>query len=162
MNYTESKENLDKIASKYNCAGDLIMRTAIQYIVEYGQNTFKDEKFVFEQLRQINDKHDAAEAEGKWLFMTRDFELAIFNCTKELAEINTYDLIIYMQKEMYWSNNEGGLDYRRIKEIAERLMYWVIDSPKYCENYNTFSNECNISDDELEALGFGYLIPDEE
>ena len=33
MSYTESKKVLDKIASKYGCNGDIIMRTAVQYIV---------------------------------------------------------------------------------------------------------------------------------
>lgn len=161
MNYIESKKELDKITSKYNCKGDIIMRTAIQYIVEYGRQTFKDEGFIEDQIKTINDRHDAAEAEGKWLIMTRDFELALFNCARELAEIDTYNLIIYMQKEMYWSN-EGGIDYGRLKEITARLMYWIIDSPDSCEDYDIFSNECDISDEELETLGFRYLIKEED
>lgn len=103
-NYVESKKVLDKIASKYGCKGDIIMRTAAQYIIEYGQYMFKDEDFIKDQIQQIEDKHRIAEEEGKHLWMTKDFELAIFNCARELADVNSYDLIIYMQKEMYWSN----------------------------------------------------------
>ena len=102
--YVESKKILDKIASKYGCKGDIIMRTATQYIVEYGQYMFNDEDFIKDQIQQIKDKHRIAEEEGKHLWVTKDFELAIFNCARELANINSYDLIIYMQKEMYWSN----------------------------------------------------------
>ena len=161
-NYVESKKALDKIASKYGCKGDIIMRTAVQYIVEYGQYTFNDEDFIKDQIQQIEDKHRIAEEEGKHLWMTKDFELAIFNCARELAEVNSYDLIIYMQKEMYWSN-EGGIDYGRLKQIATSIMDWIVcDSSDSSEDYNTFSNECKIEDDEIEELGFGYLIPEEE
>ena len=102
--YVDSKKILDTIASKYGCKGDIIMRTAIQYIVEYGQYMFNDEDFIKDQIQQIEDKHRIAEEEGKHLWVTKDFELAIFNCARELAEVDSYDLIIYMQKEMYWSN----------------------------------------------------------
>lgn len=162
MSYIESKKEINKIRSKYSCSGDIIMRTAIQYIVEYGQYMFKDEEFIKDQKQQVNDRHDIAEKEGKLLWITRDLELALIDCAIELAEINTYDLIIYMQKEMYWSN-EGGLDYKRAIKIAEKVMDWVVyASLDSSEDYDTFSNECGIEDDELEELGFGYMIPKEE
>ena len=161
-NYVESKKVLDKIASKYGCEGDVIMRTAVQYIVEYGQYMFNDEDFIKDQIQQIEDKHRIAEEEGKHLWIAKDFELAIFNCARELAEVNSYDLIIYMQKEMYWSN-EGGLDYKRAIELLK-------SSLEYLENYNNCNNEENyeafqdigLEDNEIEELGFGYLISEEE
>lgn len=160
--YVESKKALDKIASKYGCKGDIIMRAAAQYIVEYGQYMFKDEDFIKDQIQQIEDKHRISEEEGKHLWVTKDFELAIFNCARELAEVNSYDFIIYMQKEIYWSN-EGGLDYKR----AVRLLK---SSLEYLENYNNCNNKENyeafqdigLEDNEIEEFGFGYLISEEE
>ena len=76
-NYVESKKTLDKIASKYGCKGDIVMRTAAQYIVEYGQYMFNDEDFIKDQIQQIEDKHSVAESEGRHLWITKDFELAI-------------------------------------------------------------------------------------
>lgn len=160
-NYVESKKILDKIATKYGCKGDIIMRTAVQYIVEYGQYMFTDEDFIKDQLQQIEDKHKAAEAEGKWLWVSKDFELEIFNCARELAEVNSYDLIIYMQKEMYWSN-EGGLDYSRAIELLEKCMVWM-EEQKYNKSdaYEMFQS-CDFTDEELEQFRFGFLIPEEE
>lgn len=160
--YVESKKTLDKIASKYGCKGDIIMRTAAQYIIEYGQYMFKDEDFIKDQIQQIEDKHRIAEEEGKHLWVTKDFELAIFNCARELAEVNSYDLIIYMQKEIYWSN-EGGLDYKRVVQLLK-------SSLEYLENYNNCNNKENyeafqdigLEDNEIEEFGFGYLISEEE
>lgn len=161
-NYVESKKELDKIASKYGCKGDIIMRTAVQYIVEYGQYMFKDEDFIKDQLQQIEDKHRIADIEGKCLWITKDFELAIFNCARELAEVDSYDLIIYTQKEMFWSN-EGGLDYGRAIELLK-------SSLEYLEGYNNCNNRENyeafqdigLDDDEIIDFGFGYLISEEE
>lgn len=160
--YVESKKALDKIASKYGCKGDIIMRTAAQYIVEYGQYMFKDEDFIKDQIQQIKDKHRISEEEGKHLWVTKDFELAIFNCARELAEVNSYDFIIYMQKEIYWSN-EGGLDYKRAVQLLK-------SSLEYLENYNNCNNKENyeafqdigLEDNEIEEFGFGYLISEEE
>lgn len=160
--YVESKKILDKIASKYGCKGDIIMRTATQYIVEYGQYMFNDEDFIKDQIQQIEDKHRISEEEDKHLWVTKDFELAIFNCARELAEVNSYDLIIYMQKEMYWSN-EGGLDYKRAVQLLK-------SSLEYLENYNNCNNKENyeafqdigLEDNEIEEFGFGYLISEEE
>ena len=161
-NYVESKKALDKIASKYGCKGDIIMRTAAQYIVEYGQYMFNDEDFIKDQIQQIEDKHRISEEEGKHLWVTKDFELAIFNCARELAEVNSYDLIIYMQKEIYWSN-EGGLDYKRAVQLLK-------SSLEYLENYNNCNNKENyeafqdigLEDNEIEEFGFDYLISEEE
>ena len=162
MSYIESKKTLDKIASKYGCKGDIIMRTAAQYIIEYGQYMFKDEDFIKDQIQQIEDKHRISEEEGKHLWVTKDFELAIFNCARELAEVNSYDLIIYMQKEIYWSN-EGGLDYKRAVQLLK-------SSLEYLENYNNCNNKENyeafqdigLEDNEIEEFGFDYLISEEE
>ena len=108
MSYTESKKKLDSIRQKYGCKGEVLFRTAIQSVVEYGQYMFNDEEFIADQLRQIDDRHDIAEAQGKWLFMTRDFEKEIINCAKELANINTYDLLIYIQREVWLGGGEIG------------------------------------------------------
>ena len=161
-NYVESKKELDKIASKYGCKGDIIMRTAVQYIVEYGQYMFNDQDFIDDQIQQINDKHKDAEAEGKHLWITKDFELAILNCARELAEVNSYDLIIYMQKEMFWSEHEGGLDYKNMKHRLIECMSWMEQQEDDNRIMYDIFNECSLSDNELELLGFEYLIPEEE
>ena len=161
-NYVDNKKALDKIREDFGCKGDIIFRTAIQYIVEYGQQTFKNYDFVMNQMAEINGRHDEAEADGKTLFVSRDFEKAIIECAEALSKINAYDLIIYMQKEMYWST-EGGIDYKRATQLLE-------SSLEYLENYNNCNNEENyeafqdigLEDNEIEELGFGYLISEEK
>lgn len=160
--YEENRQKLSRISIKYGCKGDIVMRTSIQYVLQYGQEMFKNEKWVEEQLKLIEEKHLRAEEEGKTLWITKDFEMALINCAKEIAQIDTYDLIIYMQKEMFWSN-EGGIDYNRLKDIVESVMDWIIcNSSDSSEDYNTFSTCCDIDDEELKELGFKYLIPNDD
>lgn len=158
-NYAETKKTIDRIRDKYGCKGEVLFRTAIQSVVEYGQYMFQDEEFIADQMRQIDDRHDTAETEGKTLWITRAFEKAIIECCQELAEVNSYDLLMYIQREVWLGNDGISLD--RAKQIAEKVMDWItIDSSDSSEDYDTFSNYCGIDDDELEELGFGYLIPE--
>ena len=94
--------------------------------------------------------------------MTKDFELAIFNYARELAEVDSYDLIIYMQKEMYWSN-EGGLDYKRAIHLLEECMGWI-DVYGTGEGYSFKEalDDLGFDEDEIEELGFEYALSREE
>lgn len=161
-NYAESKKTLDYIKYEYSCKGDIVFRTAIQYVVEYGQVMFKDEEWVNDQLNEIDVKHDTAEAEGKNLWIAREFEKAFIECAVEVAEVNTYDLLIYIQKEVFWSN-EGGLDYQRAIELLHSCMNWFIDYD-CCEAKEMLKRfeDLDFTDDELETLGLGWLFNTEE
>ena len=103
--YEESRKTLNKIRQEFGCKGDIIFRTAMQYVVEYGQSMFADEEWVNRQLMIVNEKHGTAETEGKTLWMSRDFERAIIECAVKIAPVATYDLLIYIQKEMFWSQS---------------------------------------------------------
>ena len=164
MSYAESKQKLDAIRSQYNCSGDIIFRTAIQMVVEFGQNTFKDEAWCEDQLNAIDDKHDAAEAVGKWLIMTRRFEKAIFNCAKELAQIESYDLLLYVQTEVYLGGN--NMDYKRMVKLLKKSIEWIEDThASLGETYDTLQY-VGFNDSDIEMLGFEYILdvvyPEEE
>lgn len=164
MSYTESKQKLDAIRDKYGCSGEIIFRTALQMVVEHGQNVFKDEAWYEDQMNAIDDRHDAAEADGKTLFMTRDFEKAIFECARELAQIETYDLLVYIQREVFLSSN--GIDYRRMEKLLKKCIEWIEEThASIGETYDTL-DYLGFNDSEIEMLGFEYILdviyPEEE
>ena len=156
-NYVESKKVLDKIREDFGCKGEIIFRTAIQEVVSYGQTTFLDNGIYKDMMDDIDANHNYAEANGKTLFISRDFEKAIIECARELSKIDSYDLLIYIQKEIWLGND--GIDYKRAIQLLE-------SSLEYLENYNNCNNEENyeafqdigLYDDEIEMLGFKYLI----
>lgn len=156
-NYVESKKVLDKIREDFGCKGEVIFRTAIQEVVSYGQTTFLDNGIYKDMMDDIDANHNYAEANGKTLFISRDFEKAIIECARELSKIDSYDLLIYIQKEIWLGSD--GIDYKRAIQLLE-------SSLEYLENYNNCNNEENyeafqdigLYDDEIEMLGFKYLI----
>ena len=164
MSYVETKQKLDMIRDKYGCAGEIIFRTALQTVVELGQNTFKYDAWYEDQINAIDDRHDAAEAVGKILFMTRNFEKAIFECSRELAQIETYDLLVYIQREVFLSSN--GIDYRRMEKLLKKCVEWIEEThASLGETYDTLSY-LDFNDSEIKMLGFEYILdvvyPEEE
>lgn len=157
-NYAETKKELDRIRREYVCKGDVLFRTSLQYIIEHGQRTFNDDGFVNNQLVLINVKHDKAEAEGKCLFISREFERALIECAREIAKVNTYNLLVYIQKEV-WLSNEGGMDYQRAVDLLKGCMA-NIEMWNDCKNILTLHEfeDIGFDDDEIAELGFGYLL----
>ena len=159
-NYSESKKKLDAIRDKYGCKGEVIFRTAIQYVVEYGQSMLSDEGWQEHFIFNIDKRHDEAEAEGKILFITRDFEKAILECAKEIAQIEPYDFLIYIQREIYLGGD--GISYQRAMELLRGCL-------DYCGN-NTYeimytlemAAEMGFEENEIEELGYGYMLNEEE
>ena len=159
-NYIESKKQLNKIRDKYGCKGEVLFRTSLQYIIEYGQSNFKDQEWYQKVLNGTNARHDKAEAEGKLLWIGRDFEIAILECAKELAEVNSYDLMIYMQREVFLSNE--GIDPQRAIQLLKNCMSILEFSHDDSDYIKADFRDADFNDDELEILGYGYLIEEEE
>lgn len=169
MSYTESKKKLDAIHREYSCKGDVIFRTSIQYIVEHGQCNFRNQKWFDSCIENVDKKHDLAERDGKHLFIGRDFEKALLECAKELSQIEAYDLLIYIQKEVWLSGGEvGEPDYQRAMEIVRNCLCYTSDC------YGAYAEDCketlqkfrqmDLTDDEIVYFGFEYLfdVEDEE
>lgn len=88
---------IDEIRKEFNSKGDLIFRTAIATLIEYGkENIIENHE---EIIKSINERHDKAEKEKKLLIMTREFEIAIQECIYALAMQDTYTIIAYIQSQ---------------------------------------------------------------
>lgn len=156
-NYAESKKILDKIRNEYDCKGEVLFRTAIQYVVDCGQQNFQDMDWVKEQLDITDKRHDAFERANKIPFVSREFEKAIIECAKEIAGVSTYDLLVYIQKEVWLEGD--GMDYQRAIQLLKRCMADIEES-YYCNNKETYDalEYIGFTDDEMEEFGFGYLL----
>lgn len=159
-NYTESKNVLDKIRNEYSCKGEVLFRTAIQYVVDCGQQNFQDVEWVKEQLEIIDKKHDAFERENKTPFVGRDFEKAIIECAAEIAKVNTYDLLIYVQKEVWLGGN--GMDYQRAIQLLKGCMSWLDEDINLVGDTLEAFEHIGFTDDEIAELGYEYLLNYEE
>lgn len=156
--YENSRKTLNTIRREFGCKGDIIFRTAIQYVVEFGQSKFHHQKWVKKQLKIVDKKHNRAEKKKQNLWIGREFEKACIECAVEVANVNAYDLLIYIQKEVFWSN-EGGLDYARAMELLHNCINWFIDYD-CCETKEMLKrfNDLDFTDYELEMLGLSWLF----
>ena len=159
-NYVENKKKLDAIRSEYTCKGDVIFKTAVQFTIEVGQATINEETWFHNTLANIDDKHDKANAEGKYLFTTRDFEKAIIECARKIAEINTYDLMIYIQREMYLGGS--GISYQRAIEMVKECIDYYTYGMEYDGVLADMTEELGFDVYEIVELGFEYLFDNEE
>lgn len=155
-NYAENKKKLDTIRSKYNCAGDIILKTAIQYIVEHGQHNFRTKWWFDSCIESVDKRHDLADKEGKILLTTRDFEKAILECAKEVAEISAYDFLTYIQREVWLGGD--GINYQRAIELCKNAIDCTLADVYETEYALNNIREMDFSDDELDELGFGWML----
>ena len=161
-NYAETKKELDRIRDKYGCKGEVLFRSAIQCVLDYGMSDMLDDWCYQHRIDEVNERHDEAEAEGKTLWITREFELAILECAREIAEVEAYDFLVYIQKEV-WLSNDGGMDYQRAIDLLRKCMA-EIEQVYDCDNnqvLDTFQY-IGFDDEEIEELGYKYLFEESE
>lgn len=154
-NYIENKKKLNAIRNEYGTKGDVLFRTAIQMLVEHGQANFNDEEWYAEVVQHVHDRHNEAEKQGKILWVSRDFEIAILECTKKMAEIEVYDLLIYIQREVFLSNE--GIDYQRAIELLKECMNLIMSDRELDFVRDDFF-DIGLEEDELDELGYGFLV----
>ena len=147
---------LNRIRRDYGCKGEIIFRTAITMVVENGQNTFKDETWFEDQINFIDERHDAAEAVGKHLVITREFEKTLMECAKEIAMINTMDLLQYIQTAVYFGGD--GIDYKRTIDLLKKCMECICENTEGCKETLWAFESLGLTDDEIEEFGYGYLL----
>ena len=166
MSYKESKKQIDKIRQEYDRKGDFIFLVALQYIVEHGQYNFRNNYWFDFCIENVDRKHDKADKDGKILWVDRDLEKALLHCAKELAEINAYDLMAYIQREVWCGICEfGAPDYQRALKIIRNCLCYVGDiygvlntgDRERLENFRAME----LTDDEIAYFGWENLLDKE-
>lgn len=156
MNYPESKKKIDAIRQKYGCKGEVLFRTAIQYIVDYGRESFNDSNWFEFQTKAVDERHDEIEAKGMISWITRDFEKAMLECAKDLAQIEAYDFLTYVQREVWLSGD--GIDYQRAIELCKGAINWMVGDTYETDIALEQVRDIGFSDDEIDELGFDWML----
>lgn len=167
MSYTESKKQIDKIRQEYDRKGNIIFLVASQYIVEHGQYNFRNQKWFDGCIENVDKKHDMANQDGKILWIGRELEKAMLECARELADVNAYDLLMYIQRETWLGGDEvGEPDYQRALQIIRNCLCYVGDiygvlntgDRERLENFRAME----LTDDEIMYFGWEQLLDMED
>lgn len=147
-NYAESKKKIEKVRDWY---GEFVFRGGISHLMDVGIRHLTKEN-VEETCKEIMASDDTGR------FMTNEFECEIVRAAYELAQVPHIDLLVYIQREVVYDVFDGIPSYYRIIHLLKGCMNFLDeDSSGTVETLDVF-DYIGFNDDEIEALGCGYLL----
>jgi hypothetical protein len=143
-NYAESKNILDKIRSK----DEIMFRMAISHLMDVGIRHLTEENIV-ETCKEIMQRDDDK------AFMTNEYMCDLVVMAGELAKVPHTDLLVYIQREVEYDVFDGGTSYRKLKKVLVNCLNWIEEDG--LNTLDTFE-DLGLEDEDIEYLGFGYLL----
>lgn len=148
-NYAESKKKFDEIRNR---VGEPMFRMGISHLMDVGIRHL-DKDLVEETCEKIMQEDDSK------AFMTNGFKCELIRTAYELAQISHVDLLAYISREMFYDVGDDMPTYDRAIKLLKGCMCNV-EQWNDCRNELTLGEfeEIGFEDEELEALGFGYVL----
>ena len=136
----ESKIQISSIRNKYDSAGDIIFKSAILHLFQYGV-----EKVCWEDENAIVFEHPE-------LFYLK----GVYSCAIDLLNISISDILEYIQtSDLFYTDEE--ISYYRLSQIAATLLSCIdIDKSDRAATYETLSEV--LTDREIKLLGGEYIL----
>lgn len=146
MNYMESKKKLDALRNE---RGELLFRMAISHLMDVGIRHLTEEniKETCDAIMKEDDTHD---------FMTNEYKCALIRTAGELAQMDHIHLLNYISKEIYYDVGDNKISYNRAIELLQDCVNFLDYDPL------NQARDIGFEDDEIEMLGFGHLLGEEE
>lgn len=150
-NYVESKKRIEAIRNKN---GEPMFRMAISHLMDVGIRHLTEES-VKETCDEIMKEDDSK------AFMTNEFKCDLIKAAYELAQVPQVDLLIYIQREVEYNVFDDSISYGRAIQMTKNCIDWIIYGADP-EDARSDLNGIGFDEDELEVLGYGYLIEEED
>ena len=147
-NYAESKKILDKIRSK----DEVMFRMAISHLMDVGIRHLTEEN-IAETCYEIRTRNDSN------MFMTNDYMCELIIMAGDIAKVPHIDTLVYIQREVDYDAFDGGMSYNKMKRTLVNCLHWIEEDG--LDTLDTFEH-IGLDDDDIEYLGFGYLLNVEE
>ncbi len=155
--YIKSKDNIDKIRSKYH---EVQFRSAITYLMDVGKEQFKDAGWIVSVKENIKRSNEEIEAKGHIPLATNEFQYEIVDCAKELSDIPNMDLLAYVQNEVVIDVGQP-MRLDKAEKIIERTISMLYDTYVNGDKYDDFIEQCQscgISLYDLDYFGYGDVV----
>lgn len=144
-NYDQSKKEIDTIRYKYSSAGDIVFKIAICMLIHKGKSFFDNKK-------SYQDLVDSAELE---------FNELVVKCANELSKINTIDLLVYIQKEVHFSN-DSVMSYQKMIQKLKDCIEWIIGDACDCNAAEILTEGIGFSAREIVSFGYGFVFEEDD
>lgn len=149
-NYAENKQKIEAIRSK----DEVMFRMAISHLMDVGIRHLTEEniKECCEEIMKQDDSHS---------FMTNQYQCDLVVMAGELAKISHVDLLVYIQREVDYDVFDGGISYGRAIQMTQKCIDWITCDVEMADARADL-DAIGFDEDELESLGYGYLIEEED
>lgn len=151
MTYTESKKKLDELLR----TNEVMFRMAISHLMDVGIRHLTEEN-IEANCKKIMQEDDTNH------FMTNEFKCDLIRIAGELAKIDHIHLLVYISREMYFGVDDNHLSYNRLVYLAKGSISWILADTYETEYALQEVREMGFNDDEIEELGYGWMLDVEE
>lgn len=154
MAYKETNETMHELTKEY---GEIVVRTAINYLIDVGAKNFTEENITYTK-EQIQAEHNKMSQEGKTPFMTADFECNILDCANKLSQLDKTELLVYVQENLSYEVGQNTIDKQRLQVLLENSLSLLNEKAYNIEEFVDLLYECGFTDDEIEKIGYGNCL----
>lgn len=150
MNYLESKKILDGIRNN----NEILFRMCVSHLMDVGIRHLTPVD-VMTTCKAITAQDDTQSA------MSNTFQCQIVETAGEIAKIDHIHLLVYIQDEICYDVGQHSLQKNELLDKLKNAIMWLVDDCCTTQTaYSKLKNEWGLNDEELEQLGFDYLIPE--
>ena len=151
MTYLESKKKLDELRR----TNEAVFRMAISHLMDVGIRHLTEDN-IEDTCKEIMQEDDTNH------FMTNEFKCNLIKMAGELTKIDHIHLLVYISREMYFGVDDNHLSYKRLMELAKGSISWILADTYETEYALQEIREIGFNDDEIEELGYGWMLDIEE
>ena len=152
--YTTSKKNLDKIRNE---AGEPLFRMAVTHAMDVGFKHLTPEA-VAETCYEIRSREEKPLA-----IMTNEYQCEILKVAGEIAKVSPIDVQVYINRELEFGTEEDYIHRDRLLVMMRNALDYIYEDIQDVQCfYSILVRYIGMDDDEIEELGFGWVMKEEE
>lgn len=151
INYVENKKKIEVIRDR----SESMFRMAISHLMDVGVRHLTEEN-IEQTCKEIMQEDDSKH------FMTNEFKCDLIKTAGELAKINNIDLLAYISNEVYYDTGDDRISYERAIQMVQNCINWITCEANQEDAYSDLISGIGFDSEELEKLGYRYLINEEE
>jgi hypothetical protein len=150
-NYVENKKKIEAIRDR----SEPMFRMAISHLMDVGVRHLTEENIehTCKEIMQEDDNNH---------YMTNEFKCDLIKIAGELAKINNIDLLTYISNEVYYDAGDDKISYERAIQMVKNCIDWITADSYQEDAYSDLTSGIGFDSEELEKLGYKYLINEEE
>lgn len=151
MYYEETKKKIDAIRG----TNEPLFRMAISHLMDVGIRHLTEENITTAcaEIMKEDDSHS---------FMTNAYKCELLKTAGELAKLNHIHVLTYISREVVYDVGDNAISYGKAIDLLENCLDYCMSSTYETMYALEMAQEIGFEEDEIEKLGYGFMIEEEE